>query len=68
MEKVHGKSTERYKNKTKEELKAAVIADSGMGETTFKKLFKLVDGLEGVTLDTKTKRYSYTKPHEPRLN
>jgi hypothetical protein len=53
--------------KTKEELRMAVVDATQMGSTTFKKLFKEFTNLEGVTMDAKTKRYSYTNPDGAKL-
>jgi hypothetical protein len=54
--------------KTKEELKVAVMQATQMGETTFKNLFKEVELLDGVTLDAKTKKYSYSNPNGATLS
>jgi hypothetical protein len=54
-------------NVTKPDLMDQVIKATQMSQSTFRKLFKEFEALEGVQVDTKTKKYNYTNPNGAKL-
>ncbi len=55
-------------NRTKRELKLAVLAETGMKDSTFNKLFREMEGIEGVKYEPKSQKFGYTCTHGAALN
>ena len=52
---------------TTKQLKEAVMEKTGVSQTVFYELLKELQDAPGVSYEPKDKKWSYTKPSEPRL-